>query len=472
MEEKEASLNVNAEPTKSFFVNMLTRDIELKDAILDLLDNCIDGVLRQQKGKDPVDAYKNHYAEITIDDQIGFCLSDNCGGIPLTLAKEYAFQFGRRDSDRDAGIPTVGMYGIGMKRAIFKLGESAEITTQTGQESYTVTIPKDWVTTKLWEFPLKKEETAPFSEPGTSILIKQLRDPVKTKITTAKFLEDLEKTISSHYALLIEKGFTVKLNGKSIRPISLELSFVEEEEIWPYVYKADIDDVHVRLVVGFRTMPFSEEQELEELKHKSSSDEAGWTVVCNDRVVLHNDKTRATGWGDPPVPNFHTQFINISGVVEFTSPNAENLPLTTTKRGIDANSDIYQYVKRFMKEGLKEFTNHTNRWKQYKDEESELFSNHKTKGAVELADYVLNEKSASVRNPQNKFNSKASVQQTVFKPKLPSPKSDNRTRKIAFSRDVDDIQKVADFLLEDPSARPTEVGEACFDEFLKEAKDQ
>ena len=37
---------VDATPVKSFFVDMLTRDIELVDAILDLLDNCVDGILR------------------------------------------------------------------------------------------------------------------------------------------------------------------------------------------------------------------------------------------------------------------------------------------------------------------------------------------------------------------------------------------------------------------------------------------
>lgn len=33
-------------PTKEFFIDMLTRDIELNDAILDMLDNCLDGVVR------------------------------------------------------------------------------------------------------------------------------------------------------------------------------------------------------------------------------------------------------------------------------------------------------------------------------------------------------------------------------------------------------------------------------------------
>lgn len=38
-----AANSINASPTKNFFVEMLTRDIDLKDAILDLLDNCFAG---------------------------------------------------------------------------------------------------------------------------------------------------------------------------------------------------------------------------------------------------------------------------------------------------------------------------------------------------------------------------------------------------------------------------------------------
>ena len=40
---------VDATPVKSFFVDMLTRDIELVDAILDLLDNCVDGICVKRK---------------------------------------------------------------------------------------------------------------------------------------------------------------------------------------------------------------------------------------------------------------------------------------------------------------------------------------------------------------------------------------------------------------------------------------
>ena len=37
------SNTVNANPTKDFFIQMLTKDIKLERAIIDLIDNSIDG---------------------------------------------------------------------------------------------------------------------------------------------------------------------------------------------------------------------------------------------------------------------------------------------------------------------------------------------------------------------------------------------------------------------------------------------
>lgn len=72
---------------------------------------------------------------------------------------------------------------------------------------------------------------------------------------------------------------------------------------------------------------------------------AGWTIICNDRVVLHADKSKLTGWGEAGVPQYHTQFIGIAGIVIFTSSNAELLPITTTKRGVDGNSNYIFQLK-------------------------------------------------------------------------------------------------------------------------------
>ena len=81
---------VLAEPTKQFFMHMLTRDIELKDAILDLLDNCIDGAMRS-KEKPTLESgvpeeYEGYWAKIELT-KSHFKISDNCGGISLDLTK-------------------------------------------------------------------------------------------------------------------------------------------------------------------------------------------------------------------------------------------------------------------------------------------------------------------------------------------------------------------------------------------------
>src|SRR5450759_573712 len=84
---------VNASPVKSFFVSMLTRDIKLEDAILDVLDNCVDGILRSKKpatsGGKP---YRGYWTKIDFDKDT-FSITDNCGGIPWDL-HEYAFRMG------------------------------------------------------------------------------------------------------------------------------------------------------------------------------------------------------------------------------------------------------------------------------------------------------------------------------------------------------------------------------------------
>ncbi len=98
---------------------MLPRDIKLEDAILDLIDNCVDGAMRQQKSKlKQKTPFKGYFAKLRLSAD-GFEITDNCGGIPKDYVEE-AFSLGRPKVDKDKDLPTIGMYGIGMKRAVFK----------------------------------------------------------------------------------------------------------------------------------------------------------------------------------------------------------------------------------------------------------------------------------------------------------------------------------------------------------------
>ena len=352
-------------PTKEFFVGMLTRDIELNDAILDLLDNCLDGVVRQKKGlttRDTPDFYNGFYSKITITDT-SFTIEDNCGGIPMEVAEKYAFRMGRSAEKSDDELPTVGIYGIGMKRAIFKIGRSAVVTTRNDGCLYTVTIPEDWSSSEDdWNFPIEElHDDNVLPTGGTSIEIKNINNGIAELWNNADklgmYINKLIKAIEQSYSFIIQKGFEISINGRKVTPLPIELLVTKEDAgIKPFIYTQNFDDVSVKLVIGFYAPPPSPEDIDDENDLKRSTADAGWTVVCNDRVVLYNDKSHLTGWGEAGVPQYHTQFIGIRGIVIFESNNPKKLPMTTTKRGVDTSSYIYAAVKNRMRQGLKMFT--------------------------------------------------------------------------------------------------------------------
>ncbi len=121
----------NAHPKKRFFIEMFTRDIPLLDCVLDLIDNCFDGLARTGRLKlhmvsDDIFGKKSSAAprkavrpHVRVEfDRSHFRISDNCGGIDYEDALEDVFNFGH-STKRSAEY--LGVYGIGMKRALFKM---------------------------------------------------------------------------------------------------------------------------------------------------------------------------------------------------------------------------------------------------------------------------------------------------------------------------------------------------------------
>lgn len=473
-----AKEKVNASPTKRFFVEMLTRDIDLEDAILDLIDNCIDGVVRELKrlkkrksGK----PYQGYYAEIELSTE-RFQIKDNCGGIAKKIAKDSAFMLGRPDLAHDKDIETVGMYGIGMKRAIFKMGRQCTVLSQHVGKAYEVKINTSWFSDGKkkvdWELPLQNT-TKQLEEDGTRISISRLLEPISKSFDeeNSPFIGHLRKEISRLYALIIGKGFRVTINGEPIEPVDLTIlspvvvKASSRKSIEPYLFKGKVEGVNVELAVGFTRRLASEKEIDSDMRQRRRDRGAGWTVICNDRVVLHADTSRLTGWGTATVPSFHNQFNTISGILVFKSNDSYRLPLKTTKRGIETSSPVYLYMLDVMREGTKVFTSFTNKWKTREDETSQEFSKLEPRRPADIIASVPKSKWKAVR----RGGSTVKAQKVI--PDLPQPKTKGAKRKIIFSRKKSDIELVADYLFDDSTVAPSEVGSRCFDECLKEANE-
>ena len=125
---------------------MLTRDIDLADCILDLLDNSVDGISeaarRDGRALDERQPFAGHSVSITFD-RDRFSIDDASGDIPIEVARDYAFRFGRPDDAPILEDGSIGLYGIGMKRAIFKMGNRFSMNSSTGTESFSVDVDVD-----------------------------------------------------------------------------------------------------------------------------------------------------------------------------------------------------------------------------------------------------------------------------------------------------------------------------------------
>ncbi len=454
---------VTGGPTKRLFVSMLTRDIELIDAILDLVDNCVDGAMRRSRDRLSDNCpYTGFSASLQITDE-SFTLRDNCGGIPEDYI-DGAFRLGRPNIKKDGDIPTIGMYGIGMKRAIFKMAKSAHVTSNSDQGRFRVTYSEEWLDPDNddWDLPIERTEGGG-EQHGVIVDIPSLKADIKRAFDDPKFLSRLQRSIASHFGYIMQKGFEIKLNETSITPNTIHVFAGEEDgneqDISPFVFSGAIDNVDVKIVVGFFRRLVPEKEIQDDAATASRHDKSGISVVCNDRVILMSDKTAKTGWGDGVVPRFHPQFRAIAGLITFYSEDAEKLPISTTKRGLDVGSDVYFHARKYAMEGIKAFTDFTNKWKGMEDETNAYFERSKESDA-KTASSLASSKGRQVRGLPGAHK---------FVPKLPLPRQTNPKRRISFLKTDTEVRIASEHLFGEPGEKPSIVGESCFDKILGEA---
>lgn len=356
----------HASPQKEFFIEMITRDITLEACILDLIDNSVDGAIRANKRKNANSTFRDDLSGYRVDISFSedkFEIDDNCGGIAVNDAVDYAFHFGRRP-DIPEGLETViGLYGIGMKRAIFKIGRIIEIVSNDGIDPFLVPINVDtWKKqTRMlggeqiadWDFDLRSYD-GPHAI-GTNIEITEINPSVKKDLASPVYNRDLRAAVAKYYSFLLLQGLTISINRENVEPYPYRLK--HSEEFQAANVKFEIDGVETQIIVGMSDLPADEEEP--GASSRAETNYFGWYVVCNGRIVIAADKTSRTVWGDDYFPAWHGQYNGFMGQVFFESDDPAMLPWTTTKREIDADAPVYRQAVTRMKEFSREFIQYT-----------------------------------------------------------------------------------------------------------------
>ncbi len=434
---------VSAEPTKEFFIYMLTRDITVSDAIGDLVDNAVDAARNEiyERSKTPAfDLFALKYENTKVEIHLNknkFVIKDNAGGIPFAKAKEYAFRFGRTESF-DGNLGSIGQFGIGMKRAFFKIGKKIIVESSTPNSYFKIEIDVEkWKNDKSenWDFDVteleaKSNDTIGY---GTKITITELYPENQEDFENTIYINGLVKELSIENWYNLSKGMLISINDTPLK--AKDLSLYEDELIglrigrWQHYYQEE--DVDVRIICGLG---------------ERKKEDGGWYIFCNDRLILANEQTSITGWGGDGRkvrggPEYHGQYQRFRGFVFFESKKPSNFPWNTAKTSVNPEHPLYVKVKSQMMDMMKDVNSFLNKLKSEKEGQgrkrddanspTEIKIDQSTKLSINLV--------ATKHLTHTKFQAPETV-----RPKRPEPIDDKQI--VTYQVDIDKYERVKDKL--------------------------
>jgi hypothetical protein len=340
--------SVDTHPTKEVVVNGLTRDATVQACIFDLIDNSIDAARDTIFARHPEatrddlpESYNNYKIDITLNGA-EFRIEDNCGGISVENLKKLVLRFGER-SQHSMGI---GAFGVGLNRALFKLGKISHLKTDTGKQRAEMILEVDaYLKDPSWDLPA--QEFSSSGRVGTDIEIKQLPDDIARDFADRDWEKELHHAIGRRYGRFIAKHLKIIVNNVPIKNEEVKI-----RENPPVEYEGDHkfyktkDGVSIHVKFGqHKDHRFSNEDGYDKDRNSTLTNQYGWNVICNDRAILIADQSRKTGWDT----KLHSEHYGFVGFVDFIG-EPERLPWNTTKTDVDLNNEAYALALKDMRQ--------------------------------------------------------------------------------------------------------------------------
>lgn len=433
----------DASPEKRLFISLLTRDIPMVAAFLDLIDNSVNAALERYASRLTT---AEDYVAILSDEQIQpeveirltisperIKVVDSAPGIALATAQRHVFKFGRSDGEENDN-DRLSVYGLGLKRAIFKLGNCVRIVSdhRTGGFSLDLDV-KNWarVDQSRWEFGLEPRPPAADEQCGTKIEVWELHPETVRRIGDGVFENQLRESASKTYAYFLTKFVRIWINNEEVRPENLRVGSNHASDGF------DFEGVSCTVVAGLGTP--------EGGRYRDSG--SGWFVFCNGRTVISADKGARTGWGGSGLPIFQPKHRPFLGTVYFVSERADRLPWDTTKSGINEDSEVWQVAKRRMVQigrGVTSFLD-----SRYTDEGTEVAQTELTRVTQDRMDAMQ----ASV-----------AARRTFEAP--PPRRQERTTMRVQYDARIGEVRSIAEYLGK-PSMSGSDVGRHTFQFFLR-----
>ncbi len=333
---------VNRGVDGGYFQRLLTRDISAMESIHDLVDNAIDAARDRILSllDAPVDQYglPADYRGFRIALRLGatsISILDNCVGIDPATLSERVFVTGSESSHRFG----IGFFGVGLKRALLRLGTTYRLHTDTGSTASRMLFGSSELggtgAGQLSALAMLTRGT-----PKTLIHVSGLPASVRHETGSEAWRQALLSNFSRRYGRYIAKGLSLSVNGVPVPGFAP--GFRTDSPV-PH------QSANFTTAEGVQVFVDAGMHEAYRLTHEKDyvkddiyqlTNQYGWYFVCNDRVVRVASHEAELGWS----ASWHQEYYGFLGWVHFVDPDVVNLPWDTKKTTIDPASSVFRQV--------------------------------------------------------------------------------------------------------------------------------
>lgn len=315
---KRTITQLDATPTKNIYSSIIV-DYDLKLAVCELIDNVIDTITRNKISRK---------VKVDIEFDVSrsqMIIKDNASGVHK---EDLVKLISPGQSGNDATDNTIGIFGVGSKRAVVALAERIEIKSQVDSDkAYGFTYDQGWLEESDWLIDLF--ETDSIGKNTTQIKMNTLR----FQVNDDEILE-LMIHLSEVYSRYIQKGeLLITVNREKVEASAEQQwsypSGYEPKEFYGVVMHGE-NEVHYSIVGGLSTK-------------SSPKGEYGITYYCNDRLVIKNLNTPQVGFVGGVIGNIHPNASLANVVVSMKGP-AESMPWNSSKSALNYNHELFPFI--------------------------------------------------------------------------------------------------------------------------------
>ena len=330
---------LDAVPSKRLFLSIIA-DYDLNKSICELVDNAIDVWTRSGRNR-PIEV------KVLLNPDEGLIrVDDDAGGLPRP---ELQYIVGPGQTGSSPTDETIGIFGVGTKRAVVALARDIRIRTRHGLEpTYQVEFDDDWIADDD-DWALSLYEVDDIASGTTNVELRGLRVVIDDAA-----VQQLRRHLGATYGrFLASHPVSLYVNREPVQPRFFEgWSYPPGYE--PRHYRGQLRTPKERLIQVEVVAGLSNES-------SPAAGEYGVYFYCNDRLVAPAMKSFEVGFSRGQAGLPHPK-VSLTKVIVSLRGDAGEMPWNSSKSDISTKHHVFLALHDWLVRVVTDFARISRAW--------------------------------------------------------------------------------------------------------------